>query len=112
MNQMSDPQTPLPTGAESWLDEHPGESREELERAWRLSELADDPFEPDPEHVAQMRDAITIAMTGKASRARILTFRPQSAWPVAASIALIALGATLWLRPISHTAPAGSTICR
>jgi len=98
----------LPIDVDVWLAEHPDESRDELEKVWRLSEVADEPFEPDQQRVAEMRRQLSTRMADKPGSMRLL--RSRSTWAVAASVALImATGALLWTRPVTVTAPRGAT---
>ena len=100
--------TLLPSEADTWLAEHPDVNRGELEEVWKLSELADIPFDPDEERIAEMREAIRSRMTNE-KRTGLRFIKSQKWLNIAASVALVAgFGAALWLRPIVETAPAGT----
>jgi ferric-dicitrate binding protein FerR (iron transport regulator) len=105
---MEQQKRPLPAEAESWLSEHPDVDRQDLEQVWKLSELADEPYEPDESRVAELRENVARRISTNGRRPLRLVKLPKPLG-IAASIAfLIAVGTALWLRPIVSTAPPGA----
>lgn len=103
----------LPFDANDWLAEHPEEDRAELEKVWRLSEIADEPFDPDPALVQKMRSSIMDATAARNGRARFFTMRSRPALiavAAAAAVVIVGLSAIWWFQPIRLSAPAGQTL--
>ncbi len=109
----------LPPEAYAWLAEHPEADPADLEEVWRLTEYAQPPeaaFEPDPDRVEAMRAHLDTAIAAKApdsvAHAQVTFIRTVPyAWAVAASIVLlIAVGAWLFLQPVSFQAPVGESL--
>ena len=112
------PDRGLPPEAEAWLAEHPEADPADLEKVWRLAEYAQPPeaaFTPDPDRVEAMRARVRAVTTEadamhQLSRMTLIRVVPHT-WAVAASVVLlIAVGAWLFLKPISLQAPAGERL--
>lgn len=120
-DQMSNAAQGLPPEAEAWLAEHPNAEPSGLEEVWQLAAYAQPPeatFEPDADRVDAMRQAIQTSITAPAQPAGTTTRSPlrlvrttPRVWAIAAVITLLmAVGAALWLQPLTLTAPAGEVL--
>jgi ferric-dicitrate binding protein FerR (iron transport regulator) len=108
MNSQDRQSNPIPRELETWLASQSNEGRAELEDTWRLTALANDPYDPDEDRVESLKSALfqevyaSLDQNARSGQRRLF-------WAAAAVLA-IGLAITIVLQPIRYQAPTGKVL--